>query len=126
VTDLDEAIRSAKIRAADVVVAPFNDPIGRERSSNGRAESACSSTGTRLLPTMPSFRPFPKTESTCPSGARTNLFANSWPSHSVASDDARAPGVEIGRPNDMFRRVRIASTFGTITVLATDGHIPYP
>jgi hypothetical protein len=26
----------------------------------------------------------------------------------------------------MFRRVRIASTFGTITVLATDGRIPYP
>ena len=44
----------------------------------------------------------------------------------VASDDGRAPGVEIGRPNDFCRRVRIDSTFGTITVLATDGHLPYP
>ena len=44
----------------------------------------------------------------------------------VASDEGRAPGVEIGRPNDFCRRVRIDSTFGTITVLATDGHLPYP
>jgi hypothetical protein len=44
----------------------------------------------------------------------------------IASDDGRAPGVEIGRPSDIYRRVRIDSTFGKITVLATDGHLPYP
>ena len=30
VTDLDEAIRAAKATGADVLVAPFNDPIGRD------------------------------------------------------------------------------------------------
>jgi hypothetical protein len=44
----------------------------------------------------------------------------------IASDDGRAPGVEIGRPSDIYRRVRIDSRFGKITVLATDGHLPYP
>jgi len=30
VTDVDEAIRAAKVTGADVLVAPFNDPIGRD------------------------------------------------------------------------------------------------
>jgi hypothetical protein len=34
--------------------------------------------------------------------------------------------MEIGRPGDTYRRVRIASTFGKIAVLATAGHLPYP
>jgi hypothetical protein len=34
--------------------------------------------------------------------------------------------VEIGRPGDFYRRIRIESTFGKITVLVTDGHLPYP
>ena len=44
----------------------------------------------------------------------------------IVSDDGHAPGVEIGRPNDTYRRVRIESGFGKVTVLATDGHLPYP
>jgi len=45
---------------------------------------------------------------------------------SVVSDDARAPGVEIGRPAETYRRVRIESKFGKLTALVTDGHLPYP
>jgi hypothetical protein len=44
----------------------------------------------------------------------------------VVSDEARAPGVEIGRPAETYRRVRIESKFGTLTALVTDGHLPYP
>ncbi len=42
------------------------------------------------------------------------------------SDDANAPGVEIGRPADRYRRIRMESTFGKMAVLVTDGHLPYP
>ena len=42
------------------------------------------------------------------------------------SDDAHAPGIEIGRPGDIYRRIRIESAFGKLTVLVTDGHLPYP
>ena len=45
---------------------------------------------------------------------------------SVVSDAAGAPGVEIGRPGETYRRVRIESKFGKLTVLVTDGHLPYP
>ena len=42
------------------------------------------------------------------------------------SDNAHAPGVEIGRPTDTYRRIRLQSKFGKVTVLVTDGHLPYP
>ena len=45
---------------------------------------------------------------------------------SVVSDEPRAPGVEVGRPAETYRRVRIESKFGKLTVLVTDGHLPYP
>ena len=44
----------------------------------------------------------------------------------VVSDSGQAPGVEIGRPGDAYRRVRIASAFGKLTLLVTDGHLPFP
>jgi hypothetical protein len=44
----------------------------------------------------------------------------------VVSDDAQAPGVEIGRPAETYRRVRIESKFGKLTASVTDGHLPYP
>ena len=44
----------------------------------------------------------------------------------VVSDDAHAPGIEIGRPGETYRRIRIESKFGKLTVLVTDGHLPYP
>jgi len=42
------------------------------------------------------------------------------------SDVPHAPGVEIGRPSDTYRRVRIESGFGKMTVIVSDGHLPYP
>ena len=43
-----------------------------------------------------------------------------------SSDKRHAPGVEIGRPGDTYRRVRLESGFGKMTVFVTDGHLPYP
>jgi hypothetical protein len=42
------------------------------------------------------------------------------------SDDFRAPGIEIGRPGESYRRIRIESSFGRVAVLVSDGHLPYP
>ena len=44
----------------------------------------------------------------------------------IVSDDAAAPGVEIGRPGDHYRRIRLVSGFGPMAVLVTDGHLPWP
>jgi hypothetical protein len=44
----------------------------------------------------------------------------------IQSDDGRASGVEIGRPDATYRRVRVESGFGKMVVMVTDGHLPYP
>jgi hypothetical protein len=44
----------------------------------------------------------------------------------IVSDDAKAPGVEIGRTGATYRRIRIESAFGKMVVLVTEGHLPYP
>jgi len=128
VTDIDEAIRAAKATGADVLVAPFNDPIGRDAIIQWPG-----GVNTQLYwhTTAPSYAPL----QTIPenrvyvSQDRVDAFVSSFLafSHgSLVSDEPRAPGVEIGRPAETFRRVRIESKFGKLTAMVTDGHLPYP
>jgi len=128
VTDVDEAIRAAKATGADVLVAPFNDPIGQDAIIQWPG-----GVNTQLYwhTTAPSYAPL----QTIPenrvyvSQDRVDAFVSSFLafSHgSLVSDEPRAPGVEIGRPAETYRRVRIESKFGKLTALVTDGHLPYP
>jgi predicted enzyme related to lactoylglutathione lyase len=128
VTDMDEAIRAAKATGADVLVTPFNDPIGQDAIIQWPG-----GVNTQLYwhTTAPSYAPL----QTIPenrvyvSADRADVFVRSFVafSHgSVVSDEPRAPGVEIGRPAETYRRVRIESKFGKLTAMVTDGHLPYP
>src|ERR1700757_2105427 len=128
VTDMDEAIRAAKTTGADVLVAPFDDPIGRDAIIQWPG-----GVNTQLYwhTTPPSYSPL----QTIPenrvyvSPDRVDAFVRSFLafSHgSVVSDEAQAPGAEIGRPAETYRRVRIESKFGKLTAFVTDGHLPYP
>jgi predicted enzyme related to lactoylglutathione lyase len=128
ITDMGEAIRVAKSAGGDVLVAPFNDPIGRDAIIQWPG-----GVNTQLYwhTTAPSYTPL----QTIPenrvyvSPGRVDAFVRSFLafSHgSVVSDEARAPGVEIGRSAETYRRVRIESKFGKLTALVTDGHLPYP
>ena len=128
VTDIDAAIRAARATGADVLVSPFNDPIGKDAIIQWPG-----GVNTQLYwhTTAPSYKPLqtiPENR-TYVSADRAPAFIRSFLDFSqgkVVSDDAHAPGVEIGRPADTYRRVRIESTFGKLTVLVTDGHLPYP
>src|SRR6202158_848939 len=128
VTDVDEAIRTAKATGADVLVAAFNDPIGQDAIIQWPG-----GVNTQLYwhTTPPSYKPL----QTIPenrvyvSPDRVDAFVRSFLAFShgaVVSDDARAPGAEIGRPAESYRRVRIESKFGKLTAFVTDGHPPYP
>jgi predicted enzyme related to lactoylglutathione lyase len=128
VTDMDEAIRAATATGADIFVAPFNDPIGRDAIIQWPG-----GVNTQLYwhTTAPSYAPL----QTIPenrvyvSQDRVDAFVSSFLafSHgSLVSDEPRAPGVEIGRPTETYRRIRIESKFGKLTTLVTDGHLPYP
>jgi hypothetical protein len=128
VTNMDEAVRAAKATGADVLVAAFNDPIGQDAIIQWPG-----GVNTQLYwhTTAPSYTPL----QTIPenrvyiSPDRVDAFVRSFLafSHgSIVSDEAQAPGVEIGRPAETYRRVRIESKFGKLTVFVTDGHLPYP
>jgi hypothetical protein len=128
VTDMDAAVRSAKAYDADIVVAPFKDPIGRDviiawpGGVHMQLYWHTTAPNYAKLQTIPENRVYVSSE-------RADSFVRNFIAFSqgkVISDDRRAPGIEIGRPNDTYRRVRIESDFGKVTVLATDGHLPYP
>jgi len=128
VTDIDEAVKVAQESGAAVLVATFPDPIGRDVVIQWPG-------GVNMQlywhTTKPSYAPF----ETIPenrvyvSPERADAFTRSFLQFShgkVTSDDAHAPGVEIGRAEDTYRRIRIDSVFGKVTVFVTDGHLPYP
>jgi len=128
VSDMDTAVRSAKVHDADIVVAPFKDPLGRDTiiawPGGVHMQLYWHTTAPKYanLQTVPENRVYV-------SAGRADAFVRDFIGFSggkVVSDDQRAPGIEIGRPSDTYRRVRIDSTFGKVTVLATDGHLPYP
>ena len=128
VSDMEEAVRAARATGADVLVTPFDDPIGQDAIIQWPGGA---NTQLYVHTTPPSYKPL----ETIPenrvyvSPDRADAFIRSFLafSHgSIVSDDDRAPGVEIGRPQDTYRRVRIESAFGKLTVLVTDGHLPYP
>src|SRR5262252_2002834 len=118
VTDLDEAIRAARTTGADVLVAPFNDPIGRDAliqwpgGVNMQLYWHTTAPNYSLLQTVPENRVYISPDSADAFVRDFVAFAHG----KIVSDDRKAPGVEIGRPSDTYRRVRIESAFGRVTV----------
>jgi len=128
VQDLDTAVRSARANGADVIVAPFDDPIGRDAiiqwpgGVNMQLYWHTTAPSYEKLQTVPENRVYVSRDSADAFVRGFTRFAHG----KVVSDDAKAPGVEIGRPQETYRRVRIESNFGRVMLLATDGHLPYP
>jgi predicted enzyme related to lactoylglutathione lyase len=128
VSDMDRAIEAARAAGAEILVAPFQDPIGIDAVLQWPG-------GIKMqfywhfkfapsppLATVPENRVYISPD-------RADQFVRDWIAFSgghVVSDQVHAPAAEIGRPGETYRRVRIASLFGNMQVLVTDGHLPYP
>lgn len=128
ITDLDKALSCAKASGADVLVEAFPDPIGRDAVIQWPGGVNTQLYWHDKTPSYPAFQTVPENR-VYVSPTRVGDFLRSFLSFSngkVVSDDSHAPGVEIGRPNETFRRIRVESLFGRLTVLVTDGHLPYP
>jgi hypothetical protein len=128
VVDFDGAVRAAQAAGADVIVAPFPDPIGRDvviqwpGGVNMQLYIHTTPPSYEKLQTLPENRVYLST-------SKGDEFVKDFVRFSrgtVASDDTHAPGVEIGRPNDTYRSVQLESLFGKMNVIITDGHLPYP
>ena len=128
VTDMGTAIRAARQTGADILVTPFNDPIGQDAviqwpgGVNMQIYTHVTPPSYKPLETVPENRVYVSAD-------RADSFAKCFLAFSrgkIVSNDAQAPGIEIGRPQTTYRRIRIESTFGKLTVLVTDGQLPYP
>jgi hypothetical protein len=128
VTDLDEAIKSARASGADLCVTAFNDPIGRDAiiqwpgGVNMQLYWHTTAPSYKTLATVPENRVYVSAD-------RADDFTHSFVTFSrgrVVSDDPQAAGIEIGKPGETYRRIRIESTFGRVAVFVTDGHLSYP
>jgi predicted enzyme related to lactoylglutathione lyase len=128
VKDLDVAVRRARASGADILVAPFPDPIGRDAVIQWPG-------GVNMQlywhTTAPSYAPLQQIPENrvYVSAVKADAFVKDFLRFSagrVVSDEARAPGAEIGRPADVYRRIRLESLFGKTQVIVTDGHLPWP
>ena len=128
VTDLDAAIQTARTTGADVLVTPFNDPIGRDAiiqwpgGVNTQIYWHTTAPSYKALQTVPENRVYVSPD-------RAAAFVTSYVAFShgrVVSDNGHASGIEIGKPGEYYRRIRIESGFGKLAVFVTDGHLPYP
>src|SRR5246127_2720542 len=128
VTNLDAALRAAQADGADVLVSPFDDPIGRDAVIQWPGGVNMQLYWHTTPPSYPALTTIPENR-VYVSADRVAAFVHSFLTFShgkVVSDNARAPGVEIGRASDTYRRIRISSVFGAAAVIVTDGHLPYP
>jgi hypothetical protein len=128
VSDFDAAIDSAKVNHADIVVAPFSDPIGRDAIIAWPGGVYMQLYWHRAPPNQASLQTVPENRVYI-SPDRADDFVRDFGAFAqatVVSDDRNAPGIGIGKPNEGYRRVTMDSLFGKVAVLATDGHLPYP
>jgi hypothetical protein len=128
VKDLDAAVAAAAAAGAGVLVAPFADPIGRDAIVQWPGGATMQFYWHDVPPSLPPLVTVPENRFYV-SQEKADEFMDGFLRFSkgaIISDDRAAPGVEIGRPGETFRRVRIASDFGKLTALVTDGHLPFP
>jgi hypothetical protein len=128
VTDMDGAVAAAKKSGAAIVVAPFPDAIGSDAVVQWPGGVNMQFYWHTKAPSSPPLQTIPENRVYVAPEAAANFITSfvGFAHGEIVSDSAHAPGVEIGRRGDTYRRVRIESLFGKLTVLVTDGHLPFP
>jgi predicted enzyme related to lactoylglutathione lyase len=128
VSDLDAALRLAQADGADVIVAAFPDPIGRDAVIQWPGGINMQLYWHTTPPSYSSLQTIPENRVYLSPGKADDFIGRflRFSRGKILADDKRAPGIEIGRPGDTYRQIRIDSPFGKLTVFVTDGHLPYP
>jgi hypothetical protein len=112
---------------ADLIVAPFNDPIGRDAiiqwPGGVNMQLYWHTTPRAMLP----WPRFPRTGSTCPPIGPMRSSATSSRSPKEGRERRRnGSRVRLAGRTRRTDGCASRSLFGKVTVLVTDGHLPYP
>jgi predicted enzyme related to lactoylglutathione lyase len=128
VTDMTKAIAAARASGAEVLVEPFKDPIGLDAVIEWPGGVRTQLYWHFTAPSYPPLQSVPDNR-VYVSRDRADAFVRDFLRFShgrIVSDDRQADAGEIGRAGEFYRRIRIASGFGRMQVLVTDGHLPFP
>ncbi|GLS19519.1 hypothetical protein GCM10007874_25360 [Labrys miyagiensis] len=128
VSDIDAAVGAAVNSGAMRLVDTFPDPIGRDALIQWPGGVNMQLYWHTVKPNYPPLATVPENRVYLTADA-ADAFLSRWLAFSrgkIVSDDAKAPGVEVGRPGDTIRRIRISSGFGALVVFVSDGKLPWP
>ena len=127
VTRLGRGDLSRPRAGADVLVGPFKDPIGTGTIIQWPGGVNMQLDWHTTPPSYPALRTIPE-DRVYVSTERVTAFTRSFlafPRQNSLRCCARAWDRD-RTTDDTYRRIRIDSMFGKMTVLVTDGHLPYP
>ena len=117
VKDMDVAVEAARNTGAQVVVAPFPDAIGKDAIIQWPGGIDTQLYWHTTTPSYTALQTIPENR-VYVSEDVAEAFARSFLAFShgkIVSDNSHAPGIEIGRPGQTYRRIRITSNFGKMT-----------
>ncbi|UVT03085.1 VOC family protein [Burkholderia glumae] len=128
VTDIDRAVRAARAAGVDVLVEPFDDPIGKDAIIQWPGGLTMQLYWHTKAPAYAPLTLVPDNRVYVSKYEASNFIKRFLRfSHGrIVSDLRHADGAEVGKPGESIRRVRIESGFGNMLVFVTDGKLPYP
>jgi predicted enzyme related to lactoylglutathione lyase len=128
VTHIDDAVKAARAAGADVIVEPFDDPIGKDAIIQWPGGLAMQLYWHTKAPNYAPLHSVPDNRVYVSRDA-ANQFVRRWLRFShgkIVSDNAHADAGVIGRAGETVRVIRIESAFGNMRVFVTDGKLPFP
>ena len=128
VTDMDRAVAAARAAGAEVVVAHFPDPIGRDAVIRWPGGVDMQLYWHTVAPAYAALASTPENRVYVPAD-QADVFVRDFLAFSggrVTLDQPAASGAAIGRPGETYRLIRLDTRFGKLAVLVTDGHLPWP
>ncbi|MDE1156037.1 MAG: glyoxalase [Acidobacteriaceae bacterium] len=128
VRDLDVAIGEARAAGAEVVVAAFPDPVGRDAIVRFPGGVMTQLYWHTKAPSYAPLAHLPENRVYVSLDA-AGAFVKSYLQFSggrIEQETLHADGATIGRTGYFFRELTIRSAFGLLKVLVTDGALPWP
>lgn len=128
VTNLDAAVASAMQHGATRLITSFHDPIGRDAVVQWAGGVNMQLYWHTAKPNYPALGTIPENRIYLTADA-ADRFVKQWRGFAhatVTSDDTSAPGAEIGQPGKRYRRIRMTSGYGKMSVIVSDGQLPWP
>ena len=127
VTDIHAATEAAVAAGADVTVAPFDDPIGKDVLIQWAGGINMQLYWHTKAPSYPALHSVPDNRIyISPVSADKFLAQFKQFAHATVVADDKIDGSEIGRAGVPIRRVQLESGFGKMTVFVSDGKLPFP